>query len=215
MNSKLNKTLAYTAIFSLIFLAQAAYAQPAGEGRRAEGAGAEYVEPSSEEGTAGGPEAGTGGALFRGKHMERFKAPASEGGKIQGPAREKAFDKIVQELGLTVEQQKLIKEQRAERRRKMLDANQELRNKRMQLKQELEKKDVDKGKIQNLVNEIKSLQGQQLELRVADTLAMKEIFTPEQYEKFQGLTKCGSRQGRFMGKMGGNCKTDSSGEALD
>lgn len=60
-----------------------------------------------------------------------------------------------------------------------------MRAQRIELKKELEKPDTDMNKINAVINEIKNLTGQQLELRVNSILATKQILTPEQFKKLQ------------------------------
>jgi len=96
---------------------------------------------------------------------------------------------LTEKLGLTEEQQEALREQREGHREKVRSLMESLRDKKDQLRTELEKEEVDKGKIDNLINEIKPLLGNQIELRVEGTLAMREILTPGQYEKFREFAK--------------------------
>jgi len=123
-----------------------------------------------------------------------FDDPKFDDRGERGANREK-FEKIIQELDLSPEQQELINKQRAGHREKRRQTFQTLRTKRLELKQELEKQDVDKKKIDSLVSEIKPLLGKLLDLRVESILAMKEILTPEQFEKLQRDIKKGRRIG--------------------
>jgi Spy/CpxP family protein refolding chaperone len=118
------------------------------------------------------------------------KGPRGEGGpQGRSPNKEKFFEKIVEELDLTAQQQEALRQQRAEHRDKIKALMENLGSKKMALCTELEKEQIDKEKIDGIVNEIKPLLGQQIELRVEDTLAMKEILTAEQYQKFHKFVK--------------------------
>lgn len=103
---------------------------------------------------------------------------------------------LMEKLGLTEEQQEALREQREGHREKIRSLMETLRDKKAQLRVELEKEEVDKEKIDSLINEIKPLLGGQIELRVEGALAMKEILTPEQYKKFQEFAKKKRKRGQ-------------------
>ncbi len=131
-----------------------------------------------------------------------FDDPEFDDRGERGVNRERVFESVVQELKLTPEQQDLIKKQRAKQKEKRRQTFQTLRTKRLELRQELEKQDIDKKKIDSLVAEIKPLMGELLDLKVESILAMKEILTPEQFEKLQGGIRKGAGKGpgrRFKG----------------
>lgn len=100
------------------------------------------------------------------------------------PGRE-VIQKLIEELGLTSEQQEKLRKQRSEDRKVNQEIGKELRDKKVVLKGELEKEEVDKGRIDILVEEIKVLLGKQLEQRVQRIFSTKEILTPEQFKEFQ------------------------------
>ena len=52
------------------------------------------------------------------------------------------------------------------------------------MKQELQKQNLDTGKIDQLNNELKKLQSQLLDQRLAATLEVRKILSPEQFKKF-------------------------------
>ncbi len=120
------------------------------------------------------------------------------GGNRQGKGKD-----LMKKLGLTEGQEEALREQREGHREKIRSLMEDLRNKKAQLRTELEKEEVDKEKIDSLINEIKPLLGNQIELRVEGALAMREILTPEQYKKFQEFTKKKHKKGR-RGKSRGN-----------
>ena len=217
MVKRLNMILACVIMLSLAFLFMPAHAQP---GNMVTQRGEEGMEGFAPEGD-GPPQQGQGMGVFgsrgnapqgngpRGNRLQGGGGQQCQGGRGSRLNREKVFGKIIQELGLTSEQQKLIKEQQTASKSSMRDAAHLLSIKKMELKYELEKEDTDKEKIDGLVSEIKSLLGKQFELRVETTLAMKEIFTAEQYEKFKRLTRQvpgrgQRRSGMGMGSRGGN-----------
>jgi Spy/CpxP family protein refolding chaperone len=59
---------------------------------------------------------------------------------------------------------------------------------------------VTRAKVEPLVNEIKSLQGQLIDQRIGGIFAVKEILTPEQIAQFNQLMekRKEGRQGRFQ-----------------
>jgi len=99
--------------------------------------------------------------------------------------KEKMFDSLVEELGITPEQEAQIKKQRSDHKATGKELRKQLRTKHQELKTELEKGTTNEGKINALVAEVKTLMGTKLEQRVKSILFMKEILTPEQFAKLQ------------------------------
>lgn len=110
--------------------------------------------------------------------------------------REGKSDELINELNLTPSQQEQLKKQRGEHGQKFRDTNEQLRGKELELRQELEKDVTDKRKVDELMGEIKVLQGQRLEQRVEGTMSMKEILTPEQFRLFREKTKANFKDRR-------------------
>ena len=108
------------------------------------------------------------------------------------------IEKISEELGLTPEQQELIKKQRAEFMEKNKDLGKRFRSKRVELKKELEKPKVDKATVDKIIADLKELTGEKLQNRVDKILSMKQILTPEQFDKLSEKTY--ERKERFMKK---------------
>jgi len=134
----------------------------------------------------------------------------ARGNKEWSEHREKMMNKLTKELKLTPEQQQQIKEQRNQQKDKSKALRDELREKRLELKEELEKQDINKGKIYLLVAEIEGLMGDQLEQRVEGVLAMREILTPEQFEKFNEKMKekLEERKEKMRGEKGKKIEKD-------
>jgi len=99
--------------------------------------------------------------------------------------KEKMFEGLVEELGITPEQQAEIKKERSDHKAASKELRKQLRTKHQELRGELEKDTTDKGKINTLVAEIKTLTGTKLEQRVKSVLFMKETLTPEQFAKLR------------------------------
>jgi len=64
-----------------------------------------------------------------------------------------------------------------------------LKEKRKELADELDKASSNPIKIRALISALKDIQGRLIEKRVEDVLKMKEILTPEQYQKFSETLK--------------------------
>ena len=108
-----------------------------------------------------------------------------------------AVSEIAAELGLTSEQKEQLKEQRYQAMYKRIDIANKRRLKELELRYELEKKEINREAINKIIGELKEIQATMLEQRVNSILKMKEILTPEQFEKLQylGLSKPGRQKG--------------------
>lgn len=95
------------------------------------------------------------------------------------------FEKLSEELGLTPEQQTRLEEQREafKSKRKVLMEKMQVKNKA--LKEELEKPEVNRARADKNISDIQALTGEKLRSRVDRIIAMKDILTPEQFEKLQ------------------------------
>jgi len=93
-------------------------------------------------------------------------------------------EKMVKELGLTQEQQEKLKEHKQSTMGQMKELREKVKEKRNELKVELEKKELNRSKIDSIVAELKGLNGKKIEHRVEKILFMRELLTDEQYEKF-------------------------------
>lgn len=110
--------------------------------------------------------------------------------------REKMMDNLTRELDLTPEQQGQIKKQRSEHRKKNRELKDEVSAKRLELKQELERQTTNKKRIDSIVAELKILMGNQLSQRVEGILSIREILTPEQFNKFQQRARSAGKNQR-------------------
>lgn len=92
--------------------------------------------------------------------------------------------KIFEELDLSKEQIAQMKNN-FEKNKKQHDAlRKELGEKHQLLAKELAKNISDQTVLAQIVADIKNMQNQMVDQRVADLLAIKKILTPEQYAKF-------------------------------
>jgi len=92
---------------------------------------------------------------------------------------------FIEMLNLTPEQKEQIQKQHSLNRQKWSGLRDSIRAKRLELKQELEKPTIDKGRVDNIVAEIKILMGEQFQQRVDDIISMKQILTPDQFKKLE------------------------------
>ncbi|HOW35533.1 MAG TPA: Spy/CpxP family protein refolding chaperone [Candidatus Omnitrophota bacterium] len=103
---------------------------------------------------------------------------------------------ILKELNLTPEQQEKLEANRKAQREETAKLFAAMKEKQAKLKEELTNPAVTKEAVAPIVSEIKSLQEQLTDRRVDGILAVKEILTPEQFEKFQQLTEKRPEKGK-------------------
>ncbi len=106
---------------------------------------------------------------------------------------------IFKELNLTEEQQKMMKQNRAEQRQETEALMQSVKEERAKLQQALQDPSVTKDKVEPIVAKVKSLQGEIVDNRVNGIFKVKEILTPEQFAKFNEMIEKhkSERGGRF------------------
>jgi Spy/CpxP family protein refolding chaperone len=98
-------------------------------------------------------------------------------------------DQVIKQLNLTPQQEAQIKQLQMLNRQKAKELFLRLKEERKELADELDKARSNPIKIRALIAELKDLQGRLIEQRVEDVLKMKEILTPEQYQKFNETLK--------------------------
>jgi len=110
-----------------------------------------------------------------------------------GQEREKDIKRyreiFYKELGLSPEQQQRMEENRKNQREEKQRVFEAIKEKRAQLQKRLKEPDISIEKVQPLVNEIKSLQGQLIDFRIKGILSAKETLTEEQFEKLQEMAE--------------------------
>jgi len=126
-----------------------------------------------------------------------------------GKYMEKKMYRLVEELGLTPEQEEQFKSFKSEQREARKALREESRSKRAELREELEKVDTDRAKVDSIVVEIKDLMGQKLDGMIKGVLSMKEVFTPAQYEKFKN--KIGKHKDKGEARYDGKEKNHGKG----
>ena len=88
-------------------------------------------------------------------------------------------------INLTPEQEDQMEIYRKAHREKMNELHQALKAKLEALREEVGKTEPDMVKVNALKDDMKSIEAQKVDLRVRAILEVREILTPEQFEKFQ------------------------------
>lgn len=96
-------------------------------------------------------------------------------------------DKVASELGLTPEQNKLLKEAKTAHREAMAGLRKELQNKHGALKDAFAAPGVTRQQIEPIANDIKALQAKMVDNKIDGILKVKGLLTPEQYKKLQDM----------------------------
>jgi len=96
---------------------------------------------------------------------------------------------VIKQLNLTPQQEAQIKQLQMLNRQKAKELFLRLKEKRKELANELDKEHSNPIKIRALIAELKDIQGSLIEQRVDGVLKMKELLTPEQYQKFSETLK--------------------------
>jgi len=104
---------------------------------------------------------------------------------------------ITRELGLTAEQDKLLKDAKEAHRAEMAELFQALKAKRQELKSALVKPGVTRQQVEPIAAEIKTLQSQMVDRRIDGILKVKGILSPEQFQKLQGMKEGWQKNGHM------------------
>lgn len=99
----------------------------------------------------------------------------------------KHLDKMAEELNLTVEQKAALEKQREENAPKMKALWDKRRASREQLRAELDRQSPDREKLAAIVEDLKNLTGEQMQMKIDKVLAMKKVLTPEQSAKMKSI----------------------------
>lgn len=105
----------------------------------------------------------------------------------EGEQKDTHHDEYLQELNLTPEQMEQFTKQREEKRSAMEGLRNSIREKHGELREELDRETTDSEKLAGIVSELKSLEAQRIDQKVKCIVQMKEILTPEQFQKLQSL----------------------------
>jgi Spy/CpxP family protein refolding chaperone len=97
--------------------------------------------------------------------------------------------RIAKELNLTQEQEVKLETNRKAQRQEVNKLLTAIKEKQAKLGEELKKPGVTRASIQVLANEIKTLQAQLIDSRINGIFAVKQILSPEQFDKFGQMTE--------------------------
>lgn len=89
------------------------------------------------------------------------------------------------QLQLTPQQQEILMKRRQEQRTSRQELYRQMREKRAALQEEIGKPQSDAARINDLTQDISTMQARQLDEKVEELMELKRILTPQQYQKFQ------------------------------
>jgi Spy/CpxP family protein refolding chaperone len=98
-------------------------------------------------------------------------------------------ESIFKELNLSPEQNKKLEDNRKAQEQEFSKLREAIKEKHAKLQEELKNPAVTRGAVEPLVNEIKSLQANLIDLRINGIFAVKAILTPEQFAKFNQIVE--------------------------
>jgi len=107
----------------------------------------------------------------------------------QKPAAEKK--NMMEELDLSADQKDKLKSLRLEHRKQVIKLKSDIEIKEIDLRDEMIKKDLNKGTVKNLIDDITGIKGELMRLKVEQILKMREVLTGEQFEKFRDMSDHG------------------------
>ena len=154
-----------------------------GEGRRGEGARVARADGGEDR----------GGRHWRGRQGRR-----GQEGRRDRRGRQGLVKRMTKKLELTDEQVKKVKSVLTDARKKSIGLRADARVAGIELREMVSQEAVDKAKIGAKVDEIAKIRGDLLRARTDAALAVREILTPEQMAKADGMLKrlLGGRKGR-------------------
>lgn len=102
--------------------------------------------------------------------------------------RKAEMQRITKELKLTPEQEERLKQNRIAQHEQMKELHTAMKEQMSELKKEIGKPEINKAALEAIAQELKSLQAELVDQRIAGILTVKEVLTPEQFAKFQKMT---------------------------
>ena len=124
----------------------------------------------------------------------------------EGKYKGRSDEEYLQELNLTPEQMEQFAKQREESNSAKEGLRNSIREKHRELREELDSETTDNEKLESIVSELKSLEAQRIDQKVKSIIQMKEILTPEQFQKVHEIVNATSPN-RF--NLGQPVKLDS------
>ena len=153
-----------------------------GEGRRGEGARVAR---------------GDGGEDRGGRHWRGRQGRRGQEGRHGRHGRQGLVKRMTKKLELTDEQVKKVKSVLTDARKKSIGLRADARVAGIELREMVSQETVDKAKIGAKVDQIAKIRGDLLRARTDAALAVREVLTPEQMAKADGMLKrlLGSHKG--------------------
>ncbi len=96
---------------------------------------------------------------------------------------------MVEQLGLTEDQQEKMREHRRAQEEQQKALREATKAKHKELAEELQKTEMNEGRIRQLADQLKDLSGQKIDARINGILTMRDILTPEQFAQFREKVK--------------------------
>lgn len=104
------------------------------------------------------------------------------------PAAHLTRRELIEKLGLTPDQKKSLRKNRAAYRKRIAELDGQLKVKKVELESEMEKPDYDEAKLDKIADEIGDLQGAKIKEKIKSELTVeKKILTPQQVEQLKSL----------------------------
>ena len=104
-------------------------------------------------------------------------------------------NELYKDLNLSQEQKKMLEENKNKHKEEMKALFNAMKEMRTSMRQELQKEKLDMAKIGEINNEMKRLEAQMSDQRLAGILEVRKILSPEQFKKFMekmgGITRAG------------------------
>ena len=105
----------------------------------------------------------------------------------RGEQHKEKKESLMRSLGLTPEQDKLLKEAKKSHRAEMEELGKAVKAKMQELQKALAAPGVTRQQVEPIASQIKALQSQMVDRRIDGILKIKSILSPEQYQKLQGM----------------------------
>lgn len=125
---------------------------------------------------------------------------------------ERKHKEMFEDLGLSEEQKKLLEENKTKNHEKMKAVHSSMKEKRKLLHEELKKDELDMAAITGINNEMKALEAQMSDDRLAGILEVRKILTKEQFKKFSAKMDQMRKSHKGKGGPGGGAERSGSKE---
>ena len=124
--------------------------------------------------------------VFAALSLAHAENPGAEGSPQKWHSGQR-IQAIYSQLNLTDDQKKKLEANKQRHRTEMESARQEMKTYKEALQQELMRPQLDTLKVNEIHNQIKSLQSQMEDNRLSSILAVRAILAPDQFSKFISL----------------------------